>query len=89
MWTIDASATLPSSIDFNVEVLEPRVQLWFCSNCQFARVVKGVDLRSTGVNSAWVQTPQLTLVAFLLTRDACAQRKLLEDAKQKDDTCGI
>ena len=28
---------------------------------QFARVVKGVDLRSTGGNSAWVRTPQLTL----------------------------
>ena len=27
---------------------------------QFARVVKGVDLRSTGGNSVWVQTPQLT-----------------------------
>ena len=24
-------------------------------------MVKGVDLRSTGVNSAWVRTPQLTL----------------------------
>ncbi len=28
---------------------------------QFARVVKGVDLRSTGGNSAWVRAPQLTL----------------------------
>ena len=27
---------------------------------QFARVAKGVDLRSTGGNSAWVRTPQLT-----------------------------
>ena len=27
---------------------------------QFARVVKGVDLRSTTGNCAWVQTPQLT-----------------------------
>ena len=33
-----------------------------CGNLrrQFARVVKGVDLRSTGGNSAWVRTPQLT-----------------------------
>ena len=32
-----------------------------CNNKrQFARVVKGVDLRSTGGNSAWVRTPQLT-----------------------------
>ena len=27
---------------------------------QFARVVKGVDLRSTAGNCAWAQTPQLT-----------------------------
>ena len=25
-------------------------------------MVKGVDLRSTGVNSAWVRTPQLTFL---------------------------
>ena len=31
---------------------------------QFARVVKGVDLRSTGGNSAWVRTPQLTCFAI-------------------------
>ena len=30
------------------------------SEGQFARVVKGVDLRSTGGNSAWVRAPQLT-----------------------------
>ena len=29
--------------------------------CQFARVVKGVDLTSTGGNSAWVRAPQLTV----------------------------
>ena len=28
--------------------------------CQFARVVKGVDLRSTTRKCAWVRTPQLT-----------------------------
>ena len=28
---------------------------------QFARVVKGVDLRSTAGNCAWVRTPQLSL----------------------------
>ena len=28
--------------------------------CQFARVVKGVDLRSTAGNCAWARTPQLT-----------------------------
>jgi len=30
--------------------------LW-CHNRQFARVVKGVDLRSTAGNCAWVRTP--------------------------------
>ena len=30
------------------------------SACQFARVVKGVDLRSTAGNCAWARTPQLT-----------------------------
>ena len=33
-----------------------------CDSCtsQFARVVKGVDLRSTAGNCAWARTPQLT-----------------------------
>ena len=31
------------------------------TQCQFARVVKGVDLRSTAGNCAWVRTPQLTI----------------------------
>ena len=34
-------------------------QLQFIT-CQFARVVKGVDLRSTTGNCAWVRTAQLT-----------------------------
>ena len=29
------------------------------TGCKFARVVKGVDLRSTAGNCAWVRTPQL------------------------------
>lgn len=33
--------------------------------CQFARVVKGVDLRSTAGHCAWVRTPQLTLFVEL------------------------
>ena len=33
---------------------------------QFARVVKGVDLRSAGGNSAWIRTPQLTSSAQAL-----------------------
>ena len=32
------------------------------SHSQFARVAKGVDLRSTGGNSAWVRAPQFTEV---------------------------
>ena len=31
---------------------------------QFARVAKGVDLRSTAGNCAWVRTPQLTFDLF-------------------------
>ena len=31
------------------------------ATCQFARVAKGVDLRSTAGNCAWARTPQLTL----------------------------
>ena len=33
---------------------------WQHVTCQFARVVKGVDLRSTAGNCAWARTPQLT-----------------------------
>jgi hypothetical protein len=37
-----------------------------CSmHCQFARVAKGVDLRSTAGNCAWVRTPQLTFADTL------------------------
>ena len=32
----------------------------FLASSQFARVVKGVDLRSTAGNCAWVRAPQLT-----------------------------
>ena len=37
---------------------------------QFARVVKGVDLRSTEGNFAWAQTPQLTTPPL----KSCAER---------------
>ena len=33
---------------------------------QFARVVKGVDLRSAAGNCAWARTPQLTFVPVML-----------------------
>ena len=35
---------------------------------QFARVVKGVDLRSTAGNCAWAQTPQLTAAPSMIRR---------------------
>ena len=37
-----------------------RRQWWPRRSSQFARVVKGVDLRSTADNCAWARTPQLT-----------------------------
>ena len=48
---------------------------WLTSllKCQFARVVKGVDLRSTGRKTAWVRTPQLT--SFVLS---CADTQRLQ-----------
>ena len=44
-------------------LLEPRRPCF--PACQFARVVKGVDLRSTAGNCARVRTPQLTLESSL------------------------
>ena len=39
-----------------------KARLWLRQTLsQFARVVKGVDLRSTAGNCAWVRTPQLTV----------------------------
>ena len=55
---------------------------------QFARVVKGVDLRSTGVNSAWVRTPQLTLtncIPLIFVRlQASVKRKDVHKDVHKD-----
>ena len=45
-------------------------QLFVCglqshvNRSKFARVVKGVDLRSTAGNCAWVRTPQLAILCF-------------------------
>ena len=39
------------------------------SGSQFARVVKGVDLRSTAGNCAWARTPQLATHQRKLPRD--------------------
>ena len=47
------------------------------SACQFAREVKGVDLRSTAGNCAWVRTPQLTSLhpTGPAARPACTLRQ--------------
>ena len=47
------------------------------ASSQFARVAKGVDLRSTGGNSAWVRTPQLTSCQAweTITRERNAKRE--------------
>jgi hypothetical protein len=56
---------------------------------QFARVVKGVDLRSTGGNSAWVRTPQLTSVlSHSHWRSAGVIRKHNEDRRNVDGDDG-
>ena len=59
---------------FALEIIRHRTQLIhheqascfhitdLASISQFARVVKGVDLRSTAGNCAWVRTPQLTSI---------------------------
>ncbi len=49
---------------------------------QFARVVKGVDLRSTAGNCAWVRTPQLTF----LQRGGAGQWSGLNAAKAPKST---
>ena len=55
------------NISKNNTTLDNRLATSQCSHTrilssvgQFARVVKGVDLRSTAGNCAWVRTPQLT-----------------------------
>ena len=60
MWTLDGREVvqLAPSLDSD----EPMSWIQELLKGQFARVVKGVDLRSTGFKSAWVRTPQLTLV---------------------------
>ena len=52
---------------------EPR-RSWFPA-CQFARVVKGVDLRSTAGNCARVRTPQLTCTPQMLVGTCTSIRK--------------
>ena len=47
----------PNELSYLLEPLHPTCQ--DASNCKFARVVKGVDLRSTAGNCAWARTPQL------------------------------
>ena len=50
-----------TSSGFNPETQPFLEQLPIFRHGQFARVVKGVDLRSTAGNCAWVRTPQLTI----------------------------
>jgi hypothetical protein len=60
---LEPGATATAPIARRREAVEPLSQSsqpQQFEHSQFARVVKGVDLRSTGGNSAWVQTPQLT-----------------------------
>ena len=41
-----------------------KLRVWKFVRRQFARVVKGVDLRSTARTCAWVRTPQLTKLMY-------------------------
>ena len=45
---------------------------------QFARVVKGVDLRSTAGNCAWVRTPQLTfgMLGVFMVLPSCERKNM-------------
>ena len=45
---------------------------------QFARVVKGVDLRSTAGNCAWVRTPQLTfaMLEVFMVLPSCERKNM-------------
>ena len=62
---------------------------WAVGSSQFARVVKGVDLRSTAGNCAWVRTPQLTFafVARAVRRSEAAHVQA-KRCKQKAPSAG-
>ena len=78
MWTLDASVAHIVRIGTEFEGART-LKLFSLLKCQFARVVKGVDLRSTGVNSAWVRTPQLTSFTDCTAADvAMASRTCLD-----------
>ena len=49
-----------------------------CLHSQFARVVKGVDLRSTAGNCAWVRTPQLTfgMLGVFMVLPSCERKNM-------------
>ena len=57
--------------------------------CQFARVVKGVDLRCTAGNCAWVRTPQLTFKHLELQPAirACVQNRVCSFAPELSMVC--
>ena len=47
----------------------------YALSCQFARVVKGVDLRSTAGNCAWARTPQLTILLSQVSTLLCVDEE--------------
>ena len=49
--------------------------------CLDARVVKGVDLRSTGLQAAWVRTP---LQALIFAPSACTEGSWCQKWGQSD-----
>ena len=50
------------------EAMQQNARSLWPSGGQFARVVKGVDLRSTAGNCAWVRTPQLASLSVFLVQ---------------------
>ena len=60
----DCSPSIPACSWLYVVLMSSRcvmhLRLLLKCRSKFARVVKGVDLRSTAGNCAWVRTPQLT-----------------------------
>ena len=69
-----------TSLGFNPETQPFLEQLPIFRHGQFARVVKGVDLRSTAGNCAWVRTPQLTfrMLGVFMALPRCERKR---DAK--------
>ena len=56
---------------------------------QFARVVKGVDLRSTAGNCAWARTPQLTLILMYRSTPSGRHCRARSQTRTNNATCSI